>query len=341
MKAKRIIVYPIWILFVMFFGLNTRLLISYSAETNESLGFSYENVIPKNQISDNTFFELKVKPDTKQVLRTKITNLTGEEKIIRVTVSNATSGSVGVINYGANKEKLLGKNTLSIKDIVEYPSQVKLKPYEEKEVKFKLTIPKKEFDGIILGGVHLKEIKEKKEETAGTTASLSNEYSYVYSISLKENEREIKPNFTSSGTRYNKMLYVNVNNIQPIILSGVNVNMILMAENDDKVINDFKVENYRMAPNTGFDLPVEGTEDLPLGKYRAQTIVTYGKEQWKFNSKFEVTKENKKGMSEVFEEEKQKKRINGVLIIFIVFSFVITIIAFYFYLDRRTTRRRK
>lgn len=294
------------------------------------LNFVYENEIPKNQIGDKTYFELKVKPNDKQTLVTKVTNKSKKNITIQITVSNATTSPTGDINYGPNKKKLVGGKILRLTDMIEAPNKITLKPGEMKKVNLKLTVPKESFDGIILGGVHLKEKIPKKETKLEDGASLESEYSYVYSISLKETDKKIKPVLTSTGSLYNQKVYTEVNNPKSIILSDLKIDSLLMTEDSDKVLMDSTLTGYRMAPNSSLDIPFEGTEDLDIGKYRTKTTVTLKDQTWIFENKFEVTKKNKETyQKELFEDTPKEKHLNWLIVLLVVLLFIGTTIAIF------------
>ncbi|MEG0256528.1 DUF916 domain-containing protein [Vagococcus sp.] len=312
-----------------------------NAEEQDPLGFTYENVHPKNQISDRDYFELKVNPGDKQTLVTKVTNNSDKTKTIQVTVSDATTSSTGVINYGASKEKLIGEEPLAISEMIEAPTQIKVKPGETEEIKFKLTVPRAKFDGLVLGGIRLKEITKESTEPIKDGASLQNEYSYIYSISIKENDKKIEPEITSSGAKYSQKAYVSINNVRPMIASKVKAETLLMGEDSDKVLKEFKVSDYRIAPNSTLALPLEGTDDLELGKYRTKTTVFIDDKKWDFENKFEVTKENKEKKQDVlFEETPKEKTINWLVIILIVVSFIATTAGIFFIISKSQKKKK-
>lgn len=308
--------------------------------SDDLLGFTYNNVTPKNQIGDHDYFELQVKPGDKQTLITKVTNTTNKKQQIQIHISDATTSPSGNINYGPSKEKLLGKNTPCLTDMIKAPSKIDLKPKETKEIKLKLSVPKKEFDGIVLGGVQLKEFIEKEEKTKNKkAATLSNEYSYIYSISLIENQKKIKPSLTSSGAHYNGMAYQTINNIQPMIASDIKIESLLKPEDSEKVLDSFKFDNYRIAPNSKLNLAFEETDNLALGKYQLETVVSIEGKKWHFNDKFEVTKENKNKKNIYFDDDTKNKRVNWIVIIFLIMSFILTTGIIFYILNRKNKKR--
>lgn len=340
MKTKQVKQYLVTLVILLTWTITINT-VKVSAEEQDPLGFSYENIHPKNQISDHDYFELKVKPGDKQTLVTKVTNQSKKTKTIQVTVSDATTSSTGVINYGASKEKLIGEEPMAITDMIEAPNQIKVKPGKTEEIKFKLTVPRKKFDGLVLGGIRLKEITKESNEPIKEGASLQNEYSYIYSISLKENDDKVKPEITSSGTKYNQKAFTAINNVKPMIASKVKIETLLMGEDSDKVLDEFKVEDYRIAPNSTLALPLEGTEELGLGKYRTKTTVSIGDKKWDFESKFEVTKENKEKKKDVlFEETPKEKTINWLVIILIVGSFIATTVGIFILINKGQKKKK-
>lgn len=334
-------IYFFMLIILCFFVINN---IVAASENNENeLGFTYENMIPKNQISDNEYFELKVKPGDKQTLVSRITNLTDEQLTIQIVISNATSSPSGIINYGSSNEKLVGKKVVSIIDIIDYPSKVVLKPKEIKDIEFKLDIPKEEFDGIILGGVQMKAINESgnnkediKKEKELNSIAIKNEYSYVYSISLIENDNEVIPELSSQNTAYDQTAYISLNNLSARIISDLKIETILMTEDSDKVLDEYKFENYRMAPNSNLLLPLPNTEDLDFGKYRTKTVVTLNEKIWEFDNEFEVSnKMIEEKQNDLFDNDSKQKQISWIIFFSILLLFILTSLGIYVFLNRR------
>lgn len=311
------------------------------AKSNDVLNFSYENVIPKNQIGQGSYFELKVKPGDKQTVVTKIRNKTNKKIIVQVKINDASTSSSGIINYGPSKEKLVGKNTISILDIIDAPRQVTLGPKEMKEIEFKINVPKKEFDGIILGGIQLKELKDESNSKLKKGAGIINEYSYTYSISLRENNKEIRPELVFDGVEYNQLAYSLISNIEPVITEEVKIESELMTEKSDKVIKNFKVDNYRIAPHSTLVLPLSGTEELGVGKYRLKTVVQSREQKWEFKGKFEITKKDKDASKVYFDDESDNKKMSILIIIIIIVSFIAMISLIYFLLNKKSKKQNK
>ena len=339
MDKKRVrIVYSLMVLVCLYFiGINE----VKAEENDEALGFTYENILPKNQIGDNSYFELKVKPGYQQTLITKVTNQTDAEKTIKISVSDATTSSTGIINYGPSKEKLLGEDVLLLTDMIEAPNQIKLKAYETKEIEMKLTVPKEEFDGLVLGGVQLKEVTSEDNEESIEGVGLQNKYVYLYSISLKENDTKIEPDIVISEAYFEEIAYLSIDNPKQMIVDNMTIETLLMGEDSDKVLKEFREENYRMAPNSKLTMPLEGTEELASGLYRTKTSVTVDGKKWQFENSFEVTSASKEiNQGPVEEETTKEKTVNWLIVMGVLVSFVAVAIGILFLLNKQTNKKR-
>ena len=314
-------------------------IVNATQKENTGLRFTYENILPKNQIGDNTYFELKVKPGDEQELKTKIINHVDEELTVKININDATTSSTGVINYGPSKESLLKEESVSIKEILEGPDKIKLKPFETKEITFKLKVPNKNFEGIVLGGIQLKEMKEDKKETSEEKFSLlENEYAYLYSISLIENNKKPEFNFTSGGVDYtDEGAVIKMNNLAPVIVSNMAVDTLLMGSDNDEILDEFNVKNYRMAPNSVLKLPLLGTDHLEPGTYRTKTKVKIKDKEWSFDDEFVVEKKmNQEEVEQAFEEEN-----NPFFLIIILASFVLIVSVSYYLLTKKFVKTKK
>ncbi len=261
-------------------------------DADETVGFSYENIIPQNQVKETTgnYFDLKVTPGETQEIQTKVTNETKKNKKIKISINNATTTSSGEINYSSSKIKLSDKAEYTLSDVMDGPSQIDLKPEETKMVTFKLSIPKKKFDGYILGGVHLKEIMQEEDKSVQTSSGIKNEFAYVYSVRLREENKKIKPNFKGLSSNYeSNYISVSFQNEVPLMIKELMVEMVIMSEKSDEILAEKKVKDYQMAPYSSivipFDKPFEGNKGET---YRTITKVSLDGQKWEFESKVKL-----------------------------------------------------
>lgn len=118
------------------------------------MNFSVNTVIPENQIDKSkTYFNLKMNSDQQQDITVTLKNDTKKDITIAVGVNTAKTNSNGVVEYGKSSIKNDSSLKYAISDIVKGPSSVTIPANSSKNVVFHITMPKKSFDGILLGGL--------------------------------------------------------------------------------------------------------------------------------------------------------------------------------------------
>jgi len=158
--------------------------------------FAVTPTIPENQVDKSkTYFDLKMAPGAKQTVEIQLRNDTDEDITIENTVNSATTNLNGVVEYGQNGIKPDKTLRFNLKDYVEAPKEIILPKHSQKTLPLTITMPKDSFDGVMAGGITLKE--KKKETTTSADQSkglaINNEYSYVVAIILQQNETKVQP----------------------------------------------------------------------------------------------------------------------------------------------------
>lgn len=121
------------------------------------MSFTYGNEVPENQLKEGAFFDLLVAQGQEQVLETDLTNLTNQDLIINVSVSNATTTGAGVIDYGPSQDQHTANLTHGLTGILEAPASIKLPKNGKATLKMTLKMPAQSIKGVVLGGIHLQQ----------------------------------------------------------------------------------------------------------------------------------------------------------------------------------------
>lgn len=315
-----------------------------SVVAEETFSFSYMNILPDNQIKETkgNSFDLLVKEGQNQVLESQIKNETNQEITVGISINDATTSSSGTINYGPSKDKLLSEANPKLTDILKAPTQVTLKPKETQTIKLELKVPETSFQGIILGGIHLKELqpKEKKQETTG----IDNEYAYVYSVRLREteNEKKAKPVFENRKSYIDKdNIYISFVNKTPEVIKNITVEMGLYQKKSDKILSEKKVKNYKMAPYSIINIPFEMPEIAKDNETkRTKTKIIVEDQEWLFENELEQIKEVKN--QEDLEIKREKiKTLNLLIVGLLLISFIGFVFLIYWFIRRKTKKRKK
>lgn len=107
-----------------------------------------------------------MKPKQKQTLHLKFSNLSDKDVTVETTINPAITNVNGVVEYSENSPKLDKTLTYNIQRLTKLAPEVKLKAKETMTVPFEVTMPEESWDGILLGGIYMKqkesELKEKR-----------------------------------------------------------------------------------------------------------------------------------------------------------------------------------
>lgn len=263
------------------------------------LNFSAQTQIPDNQVDKGkTYFDLLVKPGANQDLTIKLKNDTDKEVKVRIESNTAKTNLNGVIEYGASKDKLDKTLVYKISDLLK-PEQkiVKVPAKGSVDAKFKLTIPKRSFTGVLVGGITLKE--EKKDNEVTDKNGLTNDYQYIIGTVLRESiapvGAQLKLGKVKAGqVNSRNIINAEFRNVKPKLMSNLNV-VATVEDTNKKILYRRNEKDLKMAPNSILNYAVElNGNKLKPGKYLYVAKITDGTDEWKFKKWFTVTKEQSK-----------------------------------------------
>lgn len=294
LKKQNIITVVLGIVFFFFLPLSVR---GESQQEELPINFSYQNRIPKNQNVKGNYFDLLVKPETIQTLVTEVSNLSQKDIVVKVMINDAKTTAQGLIEYGPNKLKSVGESELTLTNILKGPSEIELKKGETKEIEFQLKMPKKEFKGVILGGIQLQEVKKeiaRQEET-----KLENEYAYIFSVSVRETKEKADLQFSHERSYYENDLHdgkvkVMINNDSQEIAKEIKLESQVTSIETGEIVAELKRNEIKIAPMSimAVELPYPNAK---IGKYKVVNVMTINDRKLEFESEFEIKDKNLKG----------------------------------------------
>nr|WP_269844067.1 DUF3324 domain-containing protein [Vagococcus martis] len=164
---------------------------------------------------------------------------------------------------------------------------------------------------------------------------MDNEYSYVYTISLKENNKELSTRFKDNDS-FVKNNYINVSfrNDVAKIVNNIKIESTLKKEGSDKVLDTFSVDKYTMAPNSDIEIPMFDKANLDDGNYITTTTITNGKKNWKFTSKIKLDSKETDDMDSIVESNKEDSNNKFIIMVYIVIVFFLLTSILYFILKK-------
>lgn len=263
------------------------------------LNFSAQAQIPENQVDKKkTYFDLLVKPGSKQDLIIKLRNDTDKDVNVKIGLHTARTNLNGVIEYGGSKDKLDKSLVYKISDILKPESNlVKIPAKSSVDTKLKLVVPKKVFLGTLVGGITLKE--SKKVNGPKVKNGLSNEYQYIIGTVLRESIATVPSQIKLgrvSAAQVNARNTINAEfrNVKPKLMSNLNI-VGTVKDKSGKVLYQRNEKDIKMAPNSILNYAVQlNGNKLKPGKYLYTAKVADESDEWQFKKWFTVTEKQAK-----------------------------------------------
>lgn len=332
------------------------LLVNPSAGNASEFNFAVTPITPKNQIDqDNTYFDLLLSPNQTSEANVNLRNDTDKEVKVGISLNTATTNSNVVVEYGHNDLPRDKSLEYDLKDYVQYPESITLKPKSEQTVPFKIKMPDKAFNGVIAGGITFKE--EGRNETKSSDKqglSIENEYSYVVALLMRQNEKEVQPNLLLHDVKPGQInarntILASLQNDQKTYINQVAVNAQITKKGSDKVLYKEEKDDLQIAPNSSFSFPISLKEQaLEPGDYQLAMTVSgnenpkgaftqkngdktnHFEHQWTFKKAFRIDGKTAKELNEKDVTLKQDNTwlyiLIGILILLVVNGLIIGLI---------------
>ena len=268
----------------------------------ESVGYSVSTITPKNQDDKQvTYFALRVKPNQQQKLTIVIHNSSKSAKKFQVGVNQAMTNTNGVIDYSQANPKLDSSLKVGIKDVFgkNNTQKVTVKAKSAKKVSLSYKMPAKKIDGMILGGIYVKELKTNKASSKKNGVTISNAFAYVVGVRLRESGIDVAPDMrlhTVKAGQINGLnqIQANLQNPRPGLMKALKIESKVTKQGSSKSVLTQTKENMAMAPNTNFNYSIPwGDTQLKAGDYTL-TLDAYAKGgyHWHFVKNFTITQKD-------------------------------------------------
>ncbi|MBO0454188.1 DUF916 and DUF3324 domain-containing protein [Candidatus Enterococcus murrayae] len=258
-------------------------------------------VTPKpseNQLDkQKTYFDLLLAPNQEDTLTVDLRNDTDKEVVVEAQIHSATTNGNGVIEYSKNEIKADKTLKYDIKNYVEAPEEIILKPQSAAEYKVKIHMPNEKFAGIIAGGITFKEKKadqtSESSDKSGKGLAIKNEYSYVVALLMRQTTENGDPDLkllSASPDQRNarNVIQGNLQNPNATYLNQLATKTTITKKGSSEALYTDEQSEMQMAPNSNFNLsvPLKG-DRLKAGKYTMK-IDAYGQKDQKGSYPFQA-----------------------------------------------------
>ncbi|MEG0517036.1 MAG: DUF916 and DUF3324 domain-containing protein [Cetobacterium sp.] len=281
-----------------------------AANENSGMSFNLDATISdkhRKKGENESYFDLLMKPGESTDLKVTVLSSSNATQKIKVTPSNSYTSQTGLVDYTTDDKKLDKTLKHPMTTLVSEAQTVELKPNEKKELTFKLTMPKEDVKGVLVGGlvaetVDDKKDSDKKEKSQGV--KITNKFQVIKPIVLRQNEETVKTELKLNDVKpalvgYRTAVTANIQNETPTMFGKLNVVAKITKKGSTEVLKKTEKKDMEMAPNSNFDFPISWN-DQPLepGDYTLDMVATSGEREWPFKKDFKITKEDSEKLNE-------------------------------------------
>lgn len=285
---------------IFLFLLMSQRVLADNAEGNPAgaVGFTYSVDYPNNQIQEAGYFDLLMTAGQKQTVKMKLSNPAAAEVKVLVGLNGAKTNKNGVVEFGDTEIKNDKSLKFAFEDIVKGPDEVILAPGESKDLELEITMPKTEFDGVILGGIRLIRDDSADQKAGVSGAQIKNKYQYIIGMTLQVNQHKVVPALVLNSVyadqfNYQNTIFINFSNSKAAMLSDMSIEVQISKQGEGQVLYETKKNGMRLTPNSFIDFPISMQgERMVAGNYSAHILVQGSddiREEW--TKDFEITKE--------------------------------------------------
>jgi len=265
---------------------------------SNNVGYSVSAKLPSNQINkQNSFFDLRMNSNQTEKLQVRVFNVTNEDINVKTAIHTAWTSSAGTINY-INEPKTYDPSLrYKMSDIskIQGKKTITIPAKSSRVVTAKVTVPKTNFNGVILGGWYFQRTDSKVTGTVKGSGNLKSQYSYVvgmkYTLGQVPNPSMSLGKVGAGLSNYHRGVIADIRNTTAVMIPNLKTNTTITNRDGGKVVQKAKQENVQMAPNTTYSYPMlYGETALEAGHYHLHMVVKNTDHEWVFDRDFTITK---------------------------------------------------
>lgn len=267
---------------------------------DNKIDFYIRAILPENQLNEAlSYFDLLMEPLQKQTLQVEIFNESSREQTFEIEAISASTNRNGIIDY----------KTPNIRDeSLRYPfseiasvekNSLTVPANNSKVASIQVSMPSKEYDGAILGGIVVTKTSQINNtqplEEAGV--HIQNIYSYVLGVILRENDTILEPEFElvniyPESVSNQPAIIHEIRNVPALIVKGLTLDLGIRESRSGEEIIHIHRSDIDMAPNSLMPLAVSLPQTtLSPGTYTSTIQLSYQGKTWDFEQQFTI--ENK------------------------------------------------
>lgn len=261
--------------------------------------FGVRPILPDNQISEASYFDIQLEPSQTQLLKLELINGSDEAMRIEVEVNPAVTNSNGVMIYDGSIEPISSIYKLDYSSIVEIiDKEVEIPANSTETVEIKVTAPEESFDGTIIGGIQVSLLPNEEKEDE--EATIQNLYAYVIGLNISEkgNKTTVEADVDLLLTQIEEYLsrpalMMNFENLSASHVSGMEFTATIYKSSDlDNPVEEYSIGHFSVSPFYQFNVPFVFYEEmLEAGDYVVKVTMENEDHSFEFEEAFTVSEE--------------------------------------------------
>lgn len=304
-RKKKMLLYICFLANIFLFGHHASAETFEEEQSDPNTSYAVTPLLPKNQQdSSQMYFDLRVSPGEEQTISIKITNESTKDMDYIISINQASTSKSGNIDYSNASPAMHESLQYDIASLVDFEPNIHVPANSSQTVPIKLTIPKEEFSGIILGGIYVEINDEMNQEKV--ESGIKSRASYVIALLLSEKDNELEPNIQFDSVypaRSFGETSIVAKLINPVMsgYGGLSYDSKIKDKKNNKIIASKKYENKEFAPNSLYEHVIDlDNKPLVAGEYELNLIVTDKKDhKWVFTEPFTISKKQAKGINSI------------------------------------------
>lgn len=311
-----------------------------SAEETNKTGFTKRVIHPDNQLTDGEALNLLMKPGQKQKVTVELKNFSDKETTIEVKLSGARTSGSGSLEYGPSDFKKDKSMEYDLPDLVTVPKEVKVPGNATADLILDITMPESSYEGVVTGGIELMEKGKVMESENEKGASIDNKIAFLFGVSLRMDEKKVKPDFDlrkvyPGQSNYRNAILIDLGSTQAMIARDMVLNVDISKKGKKDILYTRKKKEVSIAPNSILSFPIGLDGDMmKAGKYTADVLLKGYDREWHWTQDFEITNEQADSFNKSDVYAVQDNGINWKLILVIVFLILLLLLIIYLIVRR-------
>lgn len=284
--------------------------------------YAVSPIFSENQTASVTsFYDIKWSPGKTEKIGVRVTNNSDDDREYTLTTNKAQTNKNGIIDYSSTqKEETKGYR---ITEMVRFSPTVKVLAHTSQDIYTEFTFPQADFNGILMGGIHISE-KQQQNSSQGVTNVIAYNIPLVIRGNI-EQRPEAKIKFGTISFEKEAVdhyaLAMKLTNVETNFLKKVSIKV--KIKNEKGKVVDEQESTVDITPETTFSYPIHLKSAYKSGKYHVEITLKHDKQVWKKSKSIELSNNQVKQLKQSSKSKKMSSLpvIIGILL-FLVFVVV-------------------